>query len=105
MSRHTQLRAELPQLGLSEQRGSRSTSASSARRRLFRQALDLAYGLRIEALADDGVVTPGQPVKVRLLVANRGHRRPSLSMDLRVKGLDGDTVVRARVRVCRPAAS
>ena len=36
----------------------------------------LAYGLRIEALADDGVVTPGQPVKVRLLVANRGRDAP-----------------------------
>lgn len=39
---------------------------------LFEQALVLAHGVRFEALADDGVVTPGQPVKVRVIVANRG---------------------------------
>jgi LmbE family N-acetylglucosaminyl deacetylase len=39
---------------------------------LFQQALVLAQGLRFEALADDGVVTPGQAVKLRLIVANRG---------------------------------
>ncbi len=38
----------------------------------FESALLLAHGVRIETLADDGVVTPGQPVKVTLLVANRG---------------------------------
>ena len=53
--------------------------------------MTLAYGLRIEALADDGVVTPGQPVKIRLLVANRGTTAVPLE-DLRVKGFDGDAV-------------
>ena len=38
----------------------------------FESALLLAHGVRIEALAADGVVTPGQPVKVTLIVANRG---------------------------------
>jgi LmbE family N-acetylglucosaminyl deacetylase len=38
----------------------------------FTDALVLGQGLRIEAFADDGVVTPGQPVKVIVLVANRG---------------------------------
>ena len=53
-------------------RDSRSTSgcgrrsASSSRRSL------LANGVRVEALADDGVVVPGQPVKVTVIVANRG---------------------------------
>ena len=32
----------------------------------------LAHGIKIEALADDGVVVPGQPVKVNVIVANRG---------------------------------
>src|SRR5262249_7988334 len=36
------------------------------------QAAILAGGLKVEATADDGVVVPGQPVKVNVLVANRG---------------------------------
>jgi LmbE family N-acetylglucosaminyl deacetylase len=42
--------------------------------RKFVDALVLAQGLRLEALADDGVVVPGQPLQVRLIVANRGGR-------------------------------
>ena len=37
----------------------------------FQQAIVLAHGIKIEALADDGVVVPGQPVKVNVIVANR----------------------------------
>ena len=40
--------------------------------REFQQAILLANSVRIEALADDGVVVPGQPVRCRLIVANRG---------------------------------
>lgn len=43
--------------------------------RKFAEALVLAQGLRLEALADDGVVVPGQPVKVTLILANRGERQ------------------------------
>lgn len=39
---------------------------------LFEQAVILANAIRIETLADDGVVTRGQPVNVQLIVANRG---------------------------------
>jgi LmbE family N-acetylglucosaminyl deacetylase len=39
----------------------------------LQQAVVLAHGIRIEALADDGVVVPGQPVKVNVIVANRGN--------------------------------
>jgi hypothetical protein len=38
----------------------------------FEQALVTAQGLRIEALSDDGIVIPGQKVKLNLIVANRG---------------------------------
>jgi LmbE family N-acetylglucosaminyl deacetylase len=40
--------------------------------REFQQALILASGIRVEALADDGVVVPGQDVTVSLVVANHG---------------------------------
>ena len=83
------LRAELPNLGLSDTARFEIDFRLDRTEALFRQALILAYGLRIEALADDGVVTPGQPVKIRLLVANRGTGGITLH-DLRVKGFDGD---------------
>ena len=38
----------------------------------FQQALLLANNVRVETLADDGVVVPGQSVKVTAIVANRG---------------------------------
>ncbi len=41
--------------------------------RKFEQALALAQGLRLEALADDGVVTPGEELKLTLIEANRGQ--------------------------------
>jgi hypothetical protein len=40
--------------------------------REFQQALIAASGVRVEALADDGIVVPGQDVSVSLVVANRG---------------------------------
>ena len=40
--------------------------------REFEHALITAQGLRVEALADDGMVVPGQRVKLTLIVANRG---------------------------------
>lgn len=84
-----QLRAMLSSLGLSEPASYEIDFRLARTEALFRQALTLAYGLRIEALADDGVVTPGQPVKIRLLVANRGAM-PVPLRELRVHGLDGD---------------
>ena len=47
--------------------------------REFQQAVTIASGLKIEALADDGIVVPGQPVKVNVIVANRG------SVDVAIK--------------------
>jgi len=41
--------------------------------REFQQAILLANAVRIEALADDGLVVPGQSVQVSVHVANRGR--------------------------------
>ena len=43
--------------------------------REFQQAALIANGIRVEALADDGVVVPGQPVQRAVIVANHGRRR------------------------------
>jgi LmbE family N-acetylglucosaminyl deacetylase len=54
----------------------------------FEDALVLAHGLRLEALSDDGVVTPGQPVKVTLIAANRGSAAIAID-SITFDGLDG----------------
>jgi len=38
----------------------------------FESALLIAQGVRVEVLADDGIVTPGQEVRVTAVAANRG---------------------------------
>lgn len=59
--------------------------------REFQQGILIANGVRIEALADDGVVVPGQPVKVSLIVANRGAAEIGVKQ-VKFDGLDGDGI-------------
>jgi LmbE family N-acetylglucosaminyl deacetylase len=40
--------------------------------REFQQAIILANGIKLEALADDGLVVSGQPVRVSVVIANNG---------------------------------
>jgi LmbE family N-acetylglucosaminyl deacetylase len=54
----------------------------------FADALVLAQPVRIEVLADDGVVVPGQTLKVTAIVANRGEA-PVEVRGIRFSGLDG----------------
>jgi hypothetical protein len=56
----------------------------------FQQAIVLAHGVKIEALADDGVVVPGQPVKVNVIVANRGNGDVAIK-NVKIDGFGGDT--------------
>jgi len=55
----------------------------------FQQAIGLAHGIRIEALADDGVVVPGQAVKVNVIVANRGAGEVTIK-SVKIDGFTGD---------------
>ncbi|MGB7217428.1 MAG: PIG-L family deacetylase, partial [Vicinamibacterales bacterium] len=57
--------------------------------REFQQAALAASGLRVEVLANDGIVVPGQPVQVSLIVANRGSADVTIKQ-VRFNGLDGD---------------
>ena len=61
----------------------------------FQQAIVLAYGMRFEALADDGVVMRGQPVKLSFAVANHGPA------DVTIAGVDHRRTDRQRRRRCR----
>ncbi len=55
----------------------------------FADAVLLAAGLRVDALADDGVVVPGQPAALTLLVANQGGS-PASVRQVGFRGFDGE---------------
>ena len=57
--------------------------------REFQQAALIAAGIRVEALANDGVVVPGQPVRVSVLVANRGVADVAVKQ-VTFNGFDGE---------------
>jgi LmbE family N-acetylglucosaminyl deacetylase len=83
------LRGQLHGLGLEEVARFEIDFRLRQKEEEFQQAAILANGVRVEVLADAGVVVPGQPVKVNVIVANRG------AADVAVKqvtfgGFDGD---------------
>ena len=57
--------------------------------REFQLATLVANGIRVEALADDGVVVPGQPVKVSVIIANRGAAEVTVKQ-VKFDGFEGD---------------
>ena len=59
----------------------------AAKERQFERAVVLTHGIRLEALAEDGVVTAGQPLTVTAIVANRGDV-PFIVADVNLRGLD-----------------
>ena len=61
----------------------------------FQRAIVLAQGVRIDVLADDGVVVRGQPARITLIVANRGAS-PVEVRQITLSGFAGDGG-------CRPA--
>ena len=66
------LRRRLGDLGLSDDSVWEIDFRLAIKERQFARALVLAHGLRLEALADDGVVTANQRVGVSAIVANHG---------------------------------
>ena len=67
------LRGRLATLGLSDDSVFEIDFRLVQKERQFEEAVLLAHELRLEALADDGVVTAGQPVEVTAQVANYGE--------------------------------
>ena len=67
------LRGQLGSIGLGKDARLEIDYRLEAKEREFEQAAVLAHGLRLEALADDGLVAPDQPVRLSALVANHGQ--------------------------------
>ncbi len=83
------LRARLGSMGLDEDSRAEIDARLKLKEDQFQRAAVLAQGIRVDVLADDGVVFAGQPLRVQTIVANRGAadltvRRISLS------GFDSD---------------
>jgi LmbE family N-acetylglucosaminyl deacetylase len=84
------LRAALPSLGVPDEARYEVDFRLARKETQFQQAIVLAYGMRLEALADDGVVVRGQPLKLSFAVANNGPADVAIS-SVEVAGLDGAT--------------
>jgi LmbE family N-acetylglucosaminyl deacetylase len=63
--------------------------------REFQQAALIANRIRIEALADDGLVVPGQAVKVGVIVASHGAGDITVKQ-VKFNGFDGDAACELR---------
>src|SRR5262249_27331774 len=66
------LRAGLGSMGLSDQARFEIDFRLAQKERNFEDAVIAAHGLTFEAIADDGLVIAGQPLKVSLVTINRG---------------------------------
>ncbi len=66
------LRAQLGGMGLNDSGRYEIDFRLRIKERDYEDAVLAAHGLSFDAVADDGVVTPGQPVKLSLLAVNRG---------------------------------
>jgi LmbE family N-acetylglucosaminyl deacetylase len=56
----------------------------------FQEAILIAQALRVDLIADDGLVVPGQPVNVQAIVANRGAS-PVRVQGVTLSGFDGQS--------------
>ncbi len=75
-----ELRGALPSMGLGESGRYEIDFRLSQKEAQFSQALLLATGVRIDAVARDGLVVPGQQVQVDLMAANRGKSTVDLAI-------------------------
>src|SRR5215467_5718447 len=87
------LRAQLRTMAIDEGARFEVDFRLRQKEREFQQAIIIANGLRIDALSDDGVVVPGQDVKVSLLVANNGAGEVAIRQ-AKFSGFTGDGTCR-----------
>ncbi len=86
-----ELRTGLPSEGISPDAAWEIDFRLAAKERQLERAAILAYRLRLDAVADDGVVAAGQPVTVTATVTNHGDTGVAVH-DLRLSGFESDAV-------------
>ena len=83
------LLGQLGSLGIDENAAYEIGLRLRAKEHEFERAVLLAHAVRVDVLADDGLVVAGQPVAVTVIVANRGRSAFGIRQ-VAVDGLDGD---------------
>jgi LmbE family N-acetylglucosaminyl deacetylase len=91
------LRRRLPSAALDDMARYEIDFRLAQKERQFEETLVLAQRLRIELLADDGLVVEGQPITLTTIIANRGDR-PLDVKELRLAGLEGAACAGQTVR-------
>ncbi|HML15380.1 MAG TPA: PIG-L family deacetylase, partial [Bryobacteraceae bacterium] len=81
------LRAQLGSLGLSDSARYEIDFRLKIKERDYEDAVLLAHGLTFDAVADDGLVIAGQPVKLSILAVNRGPADVNIS-SVAIEGFD-----------------
>src|SRR5580700_7211189 len=82
------LRARLGSLGLTEQARYEIDIRLKTKERDYEDAVLAAHGLTFDAVADDGLVIGGQPVKLSLIAVNRGASEVNVT-GVTIAGFDG----------------
>ena len=81
------LRARLPALGLNDSARYEIDFRLNLKERDYENAVLAAHGVTFEAVADDGLVVPGQPLKVSMAAINRGASEVSVT-SVAIAGFD-----------------
>jgi LmbE family N-acetylglucosaminyl deacetylase len=91
------LRSRLAQIPLDDEAQFEIDFRLEQKERQFQQALVLAHGLRLEVLADDGLVTTGQALKVTVTGSNPAPE-PVVVTGLTLTGVVGPSECRSEVK-------
>ena len=83
------LRGQLKSMAIDESARFEMDTRLRQKERELQQAALIANGIRIEALADDGVVVPGQAVKIGVIVASHGAADITVKQ-VKFDGFEGD---------------
>ena len=81
------LRQQLTSMGLSEDARFNIDARLKTKEKQFTEAAVLAHGLRVEVLGDDGLVVPGQDIRVSVSIGDRG--RPVSVSSVALNGFAG----------------
>ena len=94
---------QLGAIGLDDAtRSMRSTIRQSRKERNYEDAVIAAHGLTFEALADDGLIIAGQPIKASFVTINRGATDVAVTA-VDVAGFAATKRARLRTEARRPA--
>jgi len=81
------LRAQLASIGLSDSARYEIDFRLALKERDYEDAVLISHGLTFDAVADDGLIVAGQPVKLSLLAVNRGPSDVSIA-SVAIAGFD-----------------